>query len=104
MQRTRVCLVVAASTGRSIAQPARNCWRSAARSAAARPEYAIRTIAFPSISTGAYGYPIEQAALVAIDEVDRFLAENGHFERVTFVCFGQAAFEVYVDTARGMLE
>ena len=80
-----------------------HCYRNSL-ALAARPEYAIRTIAFPSISTGAYGYPIAQAALVAIDEVDRFLAENGHFERVTFVCFGQRTYDVYVDAARGMLE
>ena len=79
------------------------CYRNSL-ALAARPEYAIRTIACPSISTGAYGYPIEQAALVAIDEVDRFLAEQNHFARVIFVCFSQSAYDVYVETARGMLE
>ena len=79
------------------------CYRSSL-ALAARPEYGIRTIAFPSISTGAYGYPIKQAALVAIDEVDHFLAENDHFTLVTFVCFSPSAYDVYVETARGMLE
>src|SRR6188474_1123632 len=52
------------------------CYRNSL-ALAARPEYGIRTIAFPSISTGAYGYPIRQAALIAVDEIDRFLAETG---------------------------
>jgi O-acetyl-ADP-ribose deacetylase (regulator of RNase III) len=80
-----------------------SCYRNSL-ALAARPEYGIRTIAFPSISTGAYGYPIRQAALIAIDEVDRFLAETHRFERVTFVCFGQDAYNTYIDTARSMLE
>lgn len=79
------------------------CYRNSL-ALAARPAYGIRTIAFPSISTGAYGYPIAQAVLVAIDEADRFLAENSHFTRVTFVCFSQSAYDIYAETARGMLE
>src|SRR6186713_2667821 len=50
-----------------------NCYRNSL-TLAARPEYGIRTIAFPSISTGAYGYPIDQASVIAIDEADRFQA------------------------------
>jgi O-acetyl-ADP-ribose deacetylase (regulator of RNase III) len=79
------------------------CYRNSL-ALAARPDYGIRTIAFPSISTGAYGYPIRQAALIAVDEVDRFLAETRRFERVIFVCFNQDAYNTYIDIARGMLE
>src|SRR5687767_6213906 len=47
------------------------CYRNSL-AIAADPRYAIRTIAFPSISTGAYGYPLAHAARVAMNEVDRF--------------------------------
>src|SRR5215210_8104336 len=50
-----------------------SCYRKSL-ALAARSEYQIRTIAFPSISIGAYGYPVDQAALIAIDEADRFQA------------------------------
>jgi O-acetyl-ADP-ribose deacetylase len=79
------------------------CYRNSL-ALAARPEYGIRTIAFPSISTGAYGYPINQAALIAIDEIDRFLAETGWKASVRIICFSQAAYAVYVQAATGMLE
>jgi len=79
------------------------CYR-ASLALAAQPTYAIRTIAFPSISTGAYGYPVDQAANVAIDEVDRFLATRGHFTRITFVCFSQETHEAYRWAAREVLE
>ncbi len=80
-----------------------SCYRNSL-TLAARPEYGIRTIAFPSISTGAYGYPIRQAALIALDEVDRFLAETSWKASVRIICFSQAAFDAYDQAATGMLE
>jgi O-acetyl-ADP-ribose deacetylase (regulator of RNase III) len=57
---------------------------------------AIRTIAFPSISTGAYRFPIEKAASIAIDTVRKFLKKNpGIFERIIFVLFSDADMEIY---------
>lgn len=47
----------------------------------------LRTIAFPNISTGAYGYPKEEAAAIAIDTVVDFLGKQSLPERVTFCCF-----------------
>ena len=47
----------------------------------------LRTVAFPSISTGVYGYPVERAARVALVAVRTFLAEHALPERVTMVCF-----------------
>lgn len=58
-------------------------------------EHSFRTIAFPSISTGVYGYPIAQAASVAVAAVRRFLRESGFPIEVTFCCFSQADLEVY---------
>jgi O-acetyl-ADP-ribose deacetylase (regulator of RNase III) len=54
-----------------------------------------RHIVFPSISTGAYGYPIEQAAPVAIEAVARGLRDAEHLQRATFVLYGAAALGAY---------
>lgn len=79
------------------------CYRNSL-ALAAQPVYGIRTIAFPSISTGAYRYPIAQAASIAINEVNRFLNDTDLFERVIFVCFGQSTYDCYLQTARALLE
>ncbi|RJP72252.1 MAG: O-acetyl-ADP-ribose deacetylase [Ignavibacteriales bacterium] len=55
----------------------------------------IRTIAFPSISTGAYGFPVERAARIAINEVLDFLWIDESIEKITFVCYSQNDFEIY---------
>lgn len=48
----------------------------------------IRTIAFPAISCGVYGYPLDEAARIAVQEVRRFLAADDRIETVYLVCFG----------------
>jgi O-acetyl-ADP-ribose deacetylase len=59
-------------------------------------ERMVRTISFPAISTGVYGYPQEEAAEVAIREVRRHLERpDTTVEQVIFVLFGKAAYEVY---------
>ncbi|WP_343630821.1 O-acetyl-ADP-ribose deacetylase [Roseateles sp.] len=55
----------------------------------------VRSIAFPSISTGIYGYPIEHASRVAIDTVSGFLADHPEIESVTFCCFSASDLAVY---------
>jgi O-acetyl-ADP-ribose deacetylase (regulator of RNase III) len=55
----------------------------------------IRTIAFPSISTGIYGFPLERAAEIAAEEVTRFLETYPDFDRVIFCTFGAGATEAY---------
>jgi len=55
----------------------------------------LKSIAFPSISTGAYGYPLEEAAAVALKKVTDFLRAPGDFELVRFVLFGEEAYRVY---------
>lgn len=50
-------------------------------------EYGLRSIAFPAISTGVYGYPKEEAARIAVHEARRALAENETLASILFVCF-----------------
>ncbi len=79
------------------------CYRSVL-ALAAQPRYGIRSIAFPSISTGAYGFPIDQAASIAIDEVDRFQATRTPFDLIMFVCFSKEVLDAYQWAATGVLE
>jgi len=62
----------------------------------------IKTIAFPSISTGAYRYPIEQASHVAVATVKAFLEKEDKLDRVIFVLFSQHDFEIYAKTAKDL--
>ena len=70
------------------------------KSLALARDHGLRTIAFPSISTGAYGYPIELAAVVAQSTVRAFLLANPLPERVIFCCFSESDRLVYLDVAR----
>ena len=70
-----------------------SCYRN---SLALAKRYDLKTVAFPSISTGAYGYPLDQAARVALDAVSGWLGENpGALGEVRFVLFGNQAFQAY---------
>jgi O-acetyl-ADP-ribose deacetylase (regulator of RNase III) len=60
-----------------------NCYRN---SLALARQHGLRTIAFPAISTGIYGFPRKRAARIAVAEVIAALANNDLPERVTFVC------------------
>ena len=61
-------------------------------------EKGIRTIAFPSISTGVYGYPTEKAAVAALTAVKEFLEEHpGKIDTVVFVLFGERTRKIYAD-------
>lgn len=63
----------------------------------------IRTLAFPAISCGVYGYPLDEAAHIAVREVMDFLAKDGRIETVYLVCFGEEvrqAYEQALQTAR----
>lgn len=61
-----------------------SCYRN---SLALAVEHGLRTIAFPAISCGVYGYPLEQAARIAVAETERFVREHPSIESVLFVCF-----------------
>ena len=62
-------------------------------------QYDLATIAFPSISTGAYGYPVHEAAAVALNAVRRFLITNEttSIKEVRFVLFDPSTLAVYAD-------
>jgi O-acetyl-ADP-ribose deacetylase (regulator of RNase III) len=55
----------------------------------------VRSIAFPAISCGAYGYPLEQATEIAVRETRRFLDEHAGIDRVIFACFGDDVASAY---------
>ncbi len=57
--------------------------------------YKIQTIAFPSISTGAYGFPIEKAAQIALNAIKIFLESNNSPKLIKLVCFSNNDFRVY---------
>jgi O-acetyl-ADP-ribose deacetylase (regulator of RNase III) len=69
-----------------------SCYRN---SLALAREYGARTIAFPAISTGIYGFPLARATRIAVDEVKGFLEQDQTIERVVFVCFGAEAYQAY---------
>ncbi len=73
------------------------CYRN---SLALAVQNGLRTIAFPSISTGVYGFPIERASKIALSEVKTFLEKDTTLERVIFVCFGQRDYERYLDVLK----
>ena len=58
-------------------------------------ENKIKTIAFPGISTGVYRFPIDLAALIAVNETRRFLSKNSFPERVIFVAYNDDNYETY---------
>ena len=55
----------------------------------------LRSIAFPAISTGVYRFPLDRAAAIAADEVERFLGTYPQFDRVIFCCFGEESTRAY---------
>lgn len=65
-------------------------------------EHDCRSIAFPSLSTGAYRYPIDQAARIALKTAIDFLNENGKPERVRFVLFDAAAYAAFAEALKEM--
>lgn len=58
-------------------------------------KHSIRTIAFPCISTGAYRFPSERAARIALAEIKQFLETNKTVEKVLAVCFGKTDHQLY---------
>jgi len=60
----------------------------------------LKTVAFPSISTGAYGYPIEDACRIALKAVKEFLEKKDTLDEVVFVLFSEHDLGVYIDVAK----
>jgi O-acetyl-ADP-ribose deacetylase len=70
----------------------KSCYRT---SLALAVEHQIKTIAFPAISCGVYGYPIDAAVNIAVKETLHFLSGNESIEKVVFACFGSELYEAY---------
>ncbi len=69
-----------------------NCYKN---SLILAKENDIKTIAFPSISTGVYRFPLERAAKIALSETKDFLNKNDFFDKVIFVCFDDRTKTIY---------
>ncbi|MFH1347652.1 MAG: O-acetyl-ADP-ribose deacetylase [Candidatus Margulisiibacteriota bacterium] len=74
----------------------RSCYVETLKLAA---EKKLQSIAFPSISTGAYRYPLEEAAPIAVAAVKDFLKQESSIKEVYFVLFNDATYEAYVNVA-----
>ncbi|HUP27102.1 MAG TPA: O-acetyl-ADP-ribose deacetylase [Chloroflexia bacterium] len=59
----------------------------------------VHSIAFPSISTGAYGFPVDRAAVIALREIKDFFRRNSTPEHVTVICFNDKTYESYKKAA-----
>jgi len=69
-----------------------SCYKNSLKAAV---EIGAKTVAFPSISTGAYGFPLERATKIALNETKKFLENDNRIEKVVFVCFGKQALDTY---------
>lgn len=78
--------------GQSEAELLASCYR---RSLAVAAGASIRSIAFPSISTGVYGYPIAAAAKIAVETVVATLNAKPDFDEITFCCFSPEDLAIY---------
>ena len=70
----------------------RSCYLSSLRLAS---KHGCRTVAFPSISTGVYHFPLERASRIAIGAIRGYLAEHSEIEEVRMVCFDRGTMEHY---------
>jgi O-acetyl-ADP-ribose deacetylase (regulator of RNase III) len=66
-------------------------------------EHDLRSIAFPAISTGAYGFPLDRSASIALFESKAFLERNTSVERVIHVCFGKQHYDTYCTALQEMI-
>jgi O-acetyl-ADP-ribose deacetylase (regulator of RNase III) len=73
-----------------------NCYRNSLKTVR---DLGVKTIAFPSISTGAYGFPLERATEIALKESKKFLDTDKAITKVVFVCFGPKALKTYKEVA-----
>lgn len=76
------------------------CYRSCFELAAT---YGLKTLAFPAISAGAYGFPLERATEIALTETRSRLESDESIESITFACFSDAAYQCYTETLSKLL-
>ena len=67
-------------------------------------ELNLKSLSFPSISTGAYGYPLEKAARVALRAIIDYLREGSRLELVQLVCFAKDTFDAYKEALEKLVE
>ena len=76
-----------------------NCYRNCLSLA---KQHGIQSVTFPSISTGVYGYPIDQAATIAIETIFSILEKENHFSRVGMILFDSATYHEYRNVVERM--
>lgn len=87
--------------GRGEAEVLANAYRNSLKLAT---EKGINSLSFPSISTGAYGYPIEDASRIALGETIGYLKDHPEIRLVRFVLFGKNAYDVYERSLKELSE
>ena len=88
-----------ASAGKKAPDLLASCYRRSLEVAGANK---LHSVAFPSISTGAFGYPLEEAAPIAIKTVRDYLQRQSDIQRVRFVLFGQDAYRAYEEALKNL--
>jgi O-acetyl-ADP-ribose deacetylase (regulator of RNase III) len=78
-----------------------NCYRT---SLALAVQNGVRSIAFPAISTGVYGFPLKRATRIAVTEIQRFLSQDTTIGQVVLVCFDRQTTEVVRATLEALIE
>jgi O-acetyl-ADP-ribose deacetylase (regulator of RNase III) len=78
-----------------------NCYRT---SLALAVQNGVRSIAFPAISTGVYGFPLKRATRIAVTEIQRFLGQDTTIGQVVLVCFDRQTTEVVRATLEALIE
>jgi len=77
-----------------------NCYKSCLKLAS---QYNVKSISFPSISTGIYGYPVKEAAEIAVSIIIDYLKEHAEIERVRLVLFSEEDFNTYRSAVKEIL-
>jgi O-acetyl-ADP-ribose deacetylase (regulator of RNase III) len=88
------------SAGKTAPELLASCYR---RSLEVASENKLKSVAFPSISTGAYGYPLEEAAPIALKTVIDYLKGHPDIQLVRFVLFGKEAYQAYEKALQDLL-
>ena len=78
-----------------------SCYQNSLKIAAS---YGLKTVAFPSISTGIYGYPVEKASRTAVREILTFLRTQSMIKEVTMICFDAGTQKAYEEAWREINE
>ena len=78
-----------------------SCYKNSYQAA---QDLGLKTMAFPSISTGAYGFPLERATEIALGETKKFLESSETLTKVLFVCFGEKAHNTYLEVYKRVFD